>query len=144
MLVHNPYARYRQIETETADGLDLVIMLYRGAIRMLGQAEDAIDARDMSLAHNWLVRVQDIVNELNLTLNLEAGEIAVNLRRLYDYMIGRLIEANTAKSLAPLREVKSLLSDLLESWLDARDSVHSPVARPTHSETGTLQAAVPF
>jgi flagellar protein FliS len=142
MLVHNPYARYRQIETETADGLDLVIMLYRGAVRMLGQAEDAIAARDMGLAHNWLVRVQDIVNELNLTLNLEAGEIAINLRRLYDYVLQRLIEANTSKDLVPLREVKRLLADLLESWLDARDSVQAPVARPTRSETGTLQAAL--
>jgi flagellar protein FliS len=142
MLVHNPYARYRQIETETADGLDLVIMLYRGAIRMLGQAEDAIDARDMGLAHNWLIRVQDIVNELNLTLNLDAGEIAINLRRLYDYMLQRLIEANTSKNVVSLREVKTLLAGLLESWLDARDSVQAPAAHPARSETGTLQAAV--
>jgi flagellar protein FliS len=141
MLVHNPYARYRQIETETADGLDLVIMLYRGAIRMLGQAEDAIGARDMGLAHNWLIRVQDIVNELNLTLNLDAGEIAINLRRLYDYMLQRLIEANTSKDVVSLREVKTLLTDLLESWLDARDSVQTGAAQAVRSGTGTLQTA---
>jgi flagellar protein FliS len=125
MLVHNPYARYRQIETETADGLDLVIMLYRGAVRMLGQAEDAIAERNMSDAHNWLMRVQDIVNELSLTLNLDAGEVAANLRRLYDYMLERLIDANTAKNPTPLREVKSLLNDLLDGWLDARASIES-------------------
>ena len=125
MLAHNPYARYRQIETETADGLDLVIMLYRGAIRMLGQAEDAIAGRNMGEAHNWLMRVQDIVHELNLTLNLDAGDIARNLRRLYDYMLERLVDANTSKNLTPLREVKALLNDLLDGWLDARESIQA-------------------
>lgn len=125
MLAQNPYARYRQIETETADGLDLVIMLYRGAIRMLGQAEDGIREGATSEAHNWLLRVQDIVNELSLTLNLDAGEVAVNLRRLYDYMLERLVEANILKDLEPVREVKALLNDLLDAWLDTRTSVES-------------------
>lgn len=125
MLAQNPYARYRQIETETADGLDLVIMLYRGAIRMLGQAEDGIREGALTEAHNWLVRVQDIVNELSLTLNLDAGEIAVNLRRLYDYMLERLVEANILKDLEPVHEVKGLLNDLLDAWLDTRTNVQS-------------------
>lgn len=131
MLAHNPYARYRQIETHTADGLDLVIMLYRGAIRMLGQAEDAIAGRNMSDAHNWLMRVQDIIQELNLTLNLDAGEIATNLRRIYDYMLERLIDANTTKSLAPVREVKALLNDLLDGWLEARERIQAGATAAT-------------
>ena len=130
MLAQNPYARYRQIETETADGLDLVIMLYRGAIRMLGQAEDGIREGAKTEAHNWLVRVQDIVNELSLTLNLDAGEVAVNLRRLYDYMLERLVEANILKDLEPVREVKALLTDLLDAWLDARTGLQTGDAAP--------------
>ena len=130
MLAQNPYARYRQIETETADGLDLVIMLYRGAIRMLGQAEDGIQEGATTEVHNWLVRVQDIVNELSLTLNLDAGEVAVNLRRLYDYMLERLVEANILKDLEPVREVKALLTDLLDAWLDARTGLQTGAAVP--------------
>ena len=130
MLAQNPYARYRQIETETADGLDLVIMLYRGAIRMLGQAEESVASGATSEAHNWLLRVQDIINELSLTLNLEAGEVATNLRRLYDYMLERLVEANISKEREPVLEVKGLLSDLLEAWLDTRDNVQPRAIQP--------------
>ncbi|MEZ4523600.1 MAG: flagellar export chaperone FliS [Thermomicrobiales bacterium] len=130
MLAQNPYARYRQIETETADGLDLVIMLYRGAIRMLGQAEDSIKDGTTTEAHNWLVRVQDIINELSLTLNLDAGEVAVNLRRLYDYMLERLVEANVIKDIKPVIEVRELLNELLDAWLDTRTNVHADKALP--------------
>lgn len=129
MLAQNPYARYRQIETETADGLDLVIMLYRGAIRMLGQAEESISGGAVSEAHNWLLRVQDIINELSLTLNLDAGEIAVNLRRLYDYMLEQLVDANVSKSVEPVQEVRTLLSELLDAWLDTRDNVQPEAER---------------
>src|SRR5690606_6391676 len=103
----------------------------RGAIRMLGQAEDAIAGRNMSDAHNWLMRVQDIIQELNLTLNLDAGEIATNLRRIYDYMLERLIDANTTKSLAPVREVKALLNDLLDGWLEARERIQAGATAAT-------------
>lgn len=130
MLAQNPYARYRQIETETADGLDLVIMLYRGAIRMLGQAEESIDNGAVADAHNWLLRVQEIINELSLTLNLDAGEVAVNLKRLYDYMLERLVEANISKDRVPMLEVKGLLNELLDAWLDTRDNVKSEAAAP--------------
>ncbi len=130
MLAQNPYARYRQIETETADGLDLVIMLYRGAIRMLGQAEESINSGSNSDAHNWLVRVQDIVNELSLTLNMDAGDVALNLRRLYEYMLERLVDANITKDRQPIQEVKALLNDLLGAWLDTRGNVASPSAQP--------------
>jgi len=130
MLAQNPYARYRQIETETADGLDLVIMLYRGAIRMLGQADEALAGGSTADAHNWLLRVQDIINELSLTLNLDAGEIAANLRRLYEYMLERLVEANISKDREPVQEVKALLADLLEAWLDTRDNAQPQAAQP--------------
>ncbi len=129
MIAQNPYARYQQIQTETADGLDLVIMLYRGAIRMLGQAEEAITAGVNADAHNWLLRVQEIIRELDLTLNLDAGEIAVNLQRLYAYMTERLIEANISKDREPVLEVRGLLNDLLDAWLDTRDNVKPQAAK---------------
>lgn len=49
---------------------------------------------------------QDIINELMVSLNPEAGEIATNLYSLYDYMQRRLIEANLKKEIEPVKEVK--------------------------------------
>ena len=35
----NPYKRYRQTQVETAGPLELIIMMYDGAIRFCNQAE---------------------------------------------------------------------------------------------------------
>lgn len=112
----NPYDQYRRIATETADPVELVLMLYRGAIRNLEVAEAALERRDTSQAHQSLVKTQDIVAELMGTLNLDAGEVAYSLHSLYDYMQRRLLVANLRKDAAPVAEVRGMLTELLETW----------------------------
>ncbi len=123
------FDRYRQVGVETASPVDLVIMLYRGAIRFLAEAEEAIAARDMPEAHRCLVRSQEIIAELMGSLNLDAGELAINLSRLYDYMQRRLIDANVRKDPAGVVEVRSLLSQLLDAWeaIAAQETARRPV-----------------
>lgn len=110
------YARYRQVGVETASPVDLVVLLYRGAIRFLTEAEQAIYQHDVPQAHDRLLRAQAIIAELMGSLNLDAGEIAVNLGRLYDYMQRRLIEANVRKDARIVDEVRCLLEELLSAW----------------------------
>jgi flagellar protein FliS len=112
----NPYASYRKVTTETADPLELVVMLYRGAISFLNGAEKAMLARDIETSHRLLLRAQDIVAELMGTINLDAGEVAVNLMRLYDFMQQRLIKANLTKDPSYSAEVRAMLIELLETW----------------------------
>lgn len=112
----NPYDQYRRVATETADPLELVLMLYRGAIRNLEAAEAAMSRRDAEHAHQALVKAQDIVAELMGTLNLDAGELAHNLHGLYDYMQRRLLTANLRKDAAPAAEVRGMLTELLATW----------------------------
>lgn len=112
----NPYEQYRRVAVETADPLELVLMLYRGAIRNLDGAEAAMAHKDTPQAHQCLVKAQDIIAELMGTLNLDAGELAHNLHRLYDYMQRRLLVANLRKDPAPAAEVRGMLSDLLATW----------------------------
>ncbi|MCM8749726.1 flagellar export chaperone FliS [Thermomicrobiaceae bacterium CFH 74404] len=123
------FDRYRQVGVETASPVDLVIMLYRGAIRFLAEAEEAIAARDIPEAHRCLVRSQEIIAELMGSLNLDAGELAINLSRLYDYMQQRLIDANVRKDPAGVVEVRSLLSELLDAWeaIAAQETSRRPV-----------------
>lgn len=127
----NPYEQYRRIATETADPLELVIMLYRGAINALNGAEDALRRGDTARSHRHLIRAQDIVAELMGTLNLDAGEVAHNLNRLYDYMQQRLMMANLRKEAAGAVEVRAMLAQLLETWeAIARRQRGAAVARP--------------
>ena len=114
----NPYKRYQQTRVETAGPLQLVIMLYDGAIRFVHQAQQAILDKKPMLANEYLQRAQDIVNELMITLNPEAGEIAANLRSLYEFMIYRLVQANLRKDPEMLEDVAGLLSTLRSAWAE--------------------------
>ena len=82
----NPYTQYQRTQIETADQGKLLLMLYEGALRFLGRARKALQDEDPEASNNNLVRVQDIVAELMASLDLEAGEVAASLFRLYEYM----------------------------------------------------------
>lgn len=124
MAAANPYEQYRATQVQTASQRTLIIMLYDGAIRFSRQAQAAMAARDFEAVNTALLRAQDIVTELALTLDHGAGEIAANLFRIYEYVHRRLVEANVHKDAAPIDEVLRLLSMLREAWAEA------PTARP--------------
>lgn len=116
MALVNPYQQYRQAQVVTADPLKLVVMLYDGAINFLRQAVIAGNVGQNEEMRRLLGRAQDIVFELWATLDLEAGEIAGNLFRLYEYINGRLAAAGITHETAPLEETIALLSGLREAW----------------------------
>ena len=83
----NPYKRYQQAQVETANPLDLIIMMYDGTLKFLNQAKMAIEEKKIEPAHNAIQRAHRIIDELNFSLNMEAGgEVAENLRRFYQYI----------------------------------------------------------
>jgi flagellar protein FliS len=128
----NAYQLYRQTQATTAAPGELVVMLYRGAARFVGSAVEAIEAQNVPLAHNSLVRAQAVISELLDTLDLESGgELAQNLTRIYEYMNRRLIEANLRKDAEPAREVEQLLRELLPAWEQAarETAANNPMAR---------------
>ena len=112
----NPYQRYRQEQVETADQGTLIIMMFDGALKFTRQAKEAINKKDIVGAHKSINRAQDIVVELMCSLDLEAGEVAGNLFRLYDYAYNQLKEANLQKKVEPAEEAEKVLTSLRESW----------------------------
>jgi flagellar secretion chaperone FliS len=121
MRAANPWKSYRQIATQTAPPGQLVLMLYEGAIRALERAlpgfgcDDPAEAN--SVIHNNLQRAQDIIRELNHSLNMEqGGECATTLRQLYDYFDRRLWESNLHKRADGIEEVIRHLGVLRDAW----------------------------
>src|SRR6056297_111869 len=111
---------YAERTVDTATPAKLVEMLYSGAINFLSQAAKAISEKEYDTANEKIMRVEDIIMELNVSLDMEKGEeISKNLRALYNYMYKQLLEANTKKDTAILEECKSYLKDLRETWMEA-------------------------
>lgn len=125
------YAQYRKVTTETASPGDLLLQLYQAAIKNTGQAGEAINRRDVAKAHFHIMRAQDIVIELQRTLDHErGGDIARQLDRLYSYMRQRLVDANMNKQREPLDEVATLLRQLLAAWQIAVREAGRPAGAP--------------
>jgi flagellar protein FliS len=126
---HSPQDAYLESRVLSADPLELVCMLYQGAI---GAVQDArrhladgkIDARSRSIS-----RACDILMELHSALDhSRGGEIAGRLAALYAYMHGKLLEANCQQVDPPLGEVLSLLATLAEAWSGASKPAPPPVS----------------
>lgn len=115
----NPYRQYQAVAIETASPLQLVVMLYDGAVRFCVGAEEALRQGERETARERIGRVQAILEELAGSLNVEAGgELAQNLYRLYEYMNFRLVEASLHWRAEPLEEVARLLRELRGAWLE--------------------------
>lgn len=117
----NPWKSYQQVATQTAPPGQLVLMLYEGAMRFLERALGGFRLEDPAeyneTISNNILRAQDIIFELNVTLNIaEGGELAATLRRLYDYMGRKLMEGNLKKDEAPIREVLGRVTVLRDAW----------------------------
>lgn len=115
----SPQTAYKQTAVETASPEKLLLMLYAGTIKFLHQAEIALDEKRYEDAHNHLTRVGDIIMELNLTLNLEqGGEIAANLRELYNFYYGEVVKANSKKDSSYLKPVLQFFEDYRAMWIE--------------------------
>lgn len=136
MLRSNPYTNqnaYKANEISTVSQTRLIVMLYEGAIRFLKIASENMTPRKYDLVNNNIIKAQDIVTELMLSLNLEEGkEVANNLLSIYIYIKKRLLEANMRKDAEILKEVIKLLSDLKTAWdeLDKNQELHDKASSP--------------
>jgi len=114
----NPYSQYKNNAISTASQGELLIMLYDGATKFCNQAIMAIDEKNVENANNYIVRVEDIILELQSVLD-KKYEISKSLDALYDYMYRRLVEANIKKDKAILEEIKELIKPLRDSFKKA-------------------------
>ncbi len=121
-------ASYKQTEVQSRTPLELVTMLYDGALRFLGTARDAIDRHDIAARREALNRALAIIAELQSTLNMDAGgEIAAELDRLYEYANLRLLDAAMRNDPAPIDEVRRIFEILRDGWATAAKTEAVPV-----------------
>ena len=84
-MVGNPYQAYQNNSIMTAPKEELTLMLYNGAIKFCNQAIEAIHSKDIQKAHLYNIRVQDIITELQSTLDFKY-EISKELDSLYFFI----------------------------------------------------------
>lgn len=119
---------YRKTEAQSRSPIELVVMLYDGALRFVGQAQAA--AADKRVRSRALARAMAIITELQNTLNVrEGGDVAAELDRLYSFMHGRLIDATMKGDAGALEDVRKVLVTLRDGWSQVASSPGSAVKR---------------
>lgn len=115
MVNTNPYNKMLEDKVMTATREEMPLMLYEGGIKFLNQALIAVEKKDATKAHQLILRVEDIVRELQITLD-HSHEISKQLDALYDYMHHRLVEANMRKDAEILNEVLGMFREFRDTW----------------------------
>jgi flagellar secretion chaperone FliS len=108
---------YRRVESESRSPLELVVMLYDGALRFLGEASDAAARGDLRARTNAISRTLAIIAELQSTLDLEkGGAVADQLDDLYTYITSRLLDVALKKDVTAIDEARKLLTPIRDAW----------------------------
>jgi flagellar secretion chaperone FliS len=117
MLTNGYRAAYLESKVLSASPLELIHLAYDGAIEAVGAARIHLRDKNIHERSKSITKAQLLVQELKRSLDFEnGGPISVQLGQLYDYMYGRLQEANFRQAEEPLNEVETLLGTLDEAW----------------------------
>lgn len=124
--MNNVLNQYKQNAVYTATPEELTLMLYDGCIKFMNMAKYHIEKGNVPKAHESLIRAQDIIYELRATLD-DKYEISSNFRKLYDFVLDRLINANLRKEIKPIDEALEIMTGLRDTWKEAMKQVKKAV-----------------
>lgn len=131
----NPQDAYKETKVRTASQGQLIVMIYDEAIKQIDIAAAGIDGgpKHLDEVHNAIVKAQDLVTELTVSLDFErGGDIAKGLFSLYMFFREQLLIANVQKSTEILVSIRAMLAELREAWIQIyKSGAEAQRAAPT-------------
>ncbi|MCR5603432.1 MAG: flagellar export chaperone FliS [Lachnospiraceae bacterium] len=115
---NNAYAQYNRNKIMTASPQELTLMLYDGAIKFCNIAMNACEEKDIQKAHDNIMKVERIIEEFQMTLDFKYP-VANDFNNVYNYIMGRLRDANISKDKEILEEVSVHLHTMRDTWKEA-------------------------
>ena len=120
---------YKKTSVQTASKEQILLMLYQAAIKNCKKAIQAIEDQKVAQKGEYIGKLQDIVIELNNSLDFEVGgDVARELSSLYDFVLYSSTQANIHKDKAPLEGCLNVLNTLYDGWSQAVKSLKSEKA----------------
>ena len=111
---------YKKTSVQTASKENVLLMLYQAAIKNCKKAIEAIESHNIHDKGVYIGKLQDIIVELNTSLDHEVGgEISKDLASLYDFILYSTTQANIKIEKKPLEDSLSVLNTLYDGWREA-------------------------
>lgn len=108
---------YQTNDISTSSQGQLILMLYDGALQAVNQSIQCMSEKDVAGQSRYILKTQDIINELSLALDMkQGGEVAKTLEQLYQFVLNQLIQANITSDKMYLEPVIKVLSPLRDAW----------------------------
>ncbi len=143
------YAAYQAAAVTSMQSKEkLLLMAYDGAIRFVDKAQEGIRLKSPKIKGEAVSKLLAIITELDCALDrTTGGEVANNLGALYQWIMGRVTEANLRSNIQALEEVRGVLVTIREGFEGAIKQQHpepSPVIDAQEGKTtvGGLSFAV--
>ena len=115
---------YKKTSVQTASKQQILLMLYQAAIKNCKKSIEAIEQKNVQKKGEFIGKLQDIVIELNNSLDFEVGgDVARELSSLYDYVLYSSTQANIKIEKEPLEGCLKVLITLYEGWAEAIKSL---------------------
>lgn len=114
----NAYQQYQYNSIMSASPEHLMIMMFEGAIKFVKLARKDIEEKNMAGANYNLTRAQDIITELDQSLDM-SYDVSENLSGVYDFIYRQLVDANIKKDIQILDVVESMMTELKDTWSQA-------------------------
>lgn len=114
---------YKNQQVMTASPEQLTLLLYNGALRFLNESIQTMEQGDNQKSHNANMRVQAIVREFMITLDMSC-ELSTDWAKLYEYTEYCLIQGNIKKDVKQLQQAKEMLENMREAWIGAMKQTH--------------------
>ena len=120
--------QYRQVgnhaAAEEASPHKLILMLLSGAQERIASTKTHMINKNVAAKGETIGTAMNIIVGLRASLDHEkGGEISSNLDALYEYMEGRLFEANVKNDPSILDEVNNLLKEITTAWVGIANQV---------------------
>jgi len=113
----NGASAYRKNAAMGASPVQLIVMLYDGAIRFMEEGKRAMLEKNYEVQNAKLQRSQKIVMELMGSLDFsQGGDVAKNLLKLYEYVLSELVEANINDDPIRIENAQATMRELREAW----------------------------
>jgi flagellar secretion chaperone FliS len=115
--VESAAQRYSQVRMTTSTPGELLLALYDGLFRFLGQAKVCLQAKQMPRARELLSKSYAILSELYIALDHSVfPELCANLEALYGFAMDRVTQASRKGTIEPIDDVIRVLTPLREAW----------------------------
>lgn len=115
MVTNQVQQLYKQNSINTASPGELTLQLYNGCLKFIKLAKIAIEQNNIELRNHNLIKAQDIIHELMVTLNMDY-EVSKPMMQMYDYIYRRLVEANMKNDIEILNEVEGFVTEFRDTW----------------------------